>query len=132
MHHPRLVEFEQRLKELFDSVDESLESEYGSLYPLHPARAPEGTTSNREQDGLFNIGASFSPGYGSHLGKGYVIEVRMVTLSHVSSDEREMVTREAVRLVRKKLPEYFPGRELRVSREENIFKIHGDISLGNL
>lgn len=120
------------MKELFDSVDEYLESEFGSLYPLHPARAPEGTTSNREQDGLFNVGASFSPGYGSQLGKGYVIEVRMVTLSHVSSDARERVTEEAVRLVREKLSEFFPERDLRVSREKNVFKIHGDISLGKL
>jgi hypothetical protein len=132
MRHPRLAEFERKLKALFDSVDEYLESQYGSLYPLHPARAPEGTTSNREQDGLFNVGASFSPGYGSQLGKGYVIEVRMVTLSHISSDVRETVTEEAVRLVQEKLPEYFPDRNLRVSREENIFKIHGDISLGRL
>ncbi|WP_455383497.1 hypothetical protein [Salinispira pacifica] len=132
MHDPRLVEFERRLKELFDSVDEELENRFGSLYPLHPARPPRGTTANREQDGLFNIGASFSAGYGSELGRGYVIEVRMVTLSHIPQHVRREITEEAVRMVRERLTDYFPDRELDVSREDNLFKIHGDLRLGSL
>ncbi|HUX13776.1 MAG TPA: hypothetical protein VMW87_12165 [Spirochaetia bacterium] len=130
MHHPRLVAFEGRLKELFDAVDDQLERRYGTLYPLHPSRAAEGTTASPEQDGLFNIGAAFSAGYGSRIGRSYVVEVRMVTLAEVPDAVREEITETAVQLVRDRLPDYFPKRELQVSRENSVFKIHGDLSLG--
>lgn len=131
MQHPQLVEFEKRLKRLFDSIDDRLEKRYGNLYPLHPSRAPRGTTSNKEQDGLFNIGASFSAGFGSRVGKGYVLDVRMVTLAHVPDYVRDEIMEDAVRSVQERLPYYFPDRDLSVEHENNVFKIRGDLSLGD-
>jgi hypothetical protein len=132
MRHPKLVEFERKLKALFDSIDDHLEQKYGDLFPLHPARARRGETSNKEQDGLFTIGANFSPGFGSEFGRGYVIEVRMVTLADVPDYVREQIEQEVADLAAEKLPYYLPGRKLTVDRDGRLYKIHGDLSLGTL
>lgn len=132
MKHPSLVRFERRLKGLFDSVDDYLEEKYGAQYQLHPSRPARGRTANKAHDGLFNVGASFTAGYGSRYGRGYVVQVEMVTLDRVPSDVREMIEQEAADLVNEKLTYYFPGRELQVARDRNVFKIYGDIRLGNL
>jgi len=130
--HPSLARFETDLKRLFDSVDDYLEEKYGRQYRLHPSRPARGSTSNKAHDGLFNVGASFTAGYGSRYGRGYVVQVEMVTLQHVPADVRELIEQEAADLVNEKLAFYFPGRELVVARDRNIFKIHGDLRLGAL
>ena len=132
MRHPKLSQWDRQLKALFDEVDDFLEEKYGSLYRLHPNRAPRGRTANKESDGLFNIGADFTAGYGSSLGRGYVIDVDMVTLEDVPDHIREEINEEVVRQVELRLPRFFPDRDLRVSRDGNVYKIHGDFSLGSL
>jgi len=121
--------WENKLKALFDEIDEELEKRFGSLYNLHPSRAKKGSTSNKEQDGLFDIGASFSPGFGSEYGRGYVLDVDMMTLDHVPKEVQEHIEEIVVELIRKKLPVFFPERELEVKRDGNIFKIIGDLTL---
>ena len=74
MWHPKMVEFDSRMKELFDEVDHYIEDLYGDRYDLHPVRPARGETANPEADGLFNVGAIFSPGFRSKLGRGYIIE----------------------------------------------------------
>ncbi|MCS6770665.1 MAG: hypothetical protein NZ740_01410 [Kiritimatiellae bacterium] len=128
----RAVEFEQQLKRVFDRIDSVLEARYGRLYSLHPARPERGSTGNPEMDGLFNIGAAFSPGFASLHGPGYLVEVRMATLDHVPPDVQEQMEREVADMLRRWLPEAFPGRELRVDRDGHSFKIYGDLSLGVL
>ena len=130
MSHPALRRFEARLQTLFREVDALLEERYGHRYRLHPNRAEEGRTSAPEHDGLFNIGASFSAGYGSDLGRGYVIEIRMVTLENVPHEERFGIESEAAELIDRKLKEHFPDRELDLARDGQVFKIYGDLSLG--
>lgn len=132
MQHPKLVEWEKKLKAVFDCIDAELEKKYGSRYPLHPARPEHGATANPEQSGLFNIGASFTAGFGSALGPGYVVEVRMATLAEVPAEVREQIEAEVVEKLRARLPALFPGRELKVERDGHNFKIHGDLSLGLL
>jgi len=132
VRHPRLQEFEARLKRLFDSIDDHLEARYGDRYELHPARPRRGRTSNKAQDGLFNVGATFTPGYGSRLGRGYVVQVDMVTLDRVPADVREAIEEEVADLVNEKLPYYFPHRRLSVDRDRNVYKIHGDLRLGEV
>jgi hypothetical protein len=132
MRHPKINSWDRTLRSLFDEVDDYVEEKYGHRYTLHPNRAPRGRTSSKSQDGLFNVGADFSSGYGSALGRGYVIDVDMVTLEEVPGDVREQIEEDVAELVRRKLPEYFPGRELRVTRDGRIYKIHGDFSLGEL
>lgn len=130
MRHPKAIAWEDRLKRVFDAIDDRLEDRYGHLFPLHPARPARGRTANRESDGLFDVGAAFSAGFGSKIGRGYVVEIRMATLSHVPAPVREDIEREVVRLLKAGLANEFPGRKLRVSRDGNVYKIHGDLSLG--
>jgi len=127
MRYHKVEEWESRLKRVFDRVDDYLEESYGHKYPLHPARPARGETSSKAQDGLFNIGASFSAGYGSRRGPGYVVEVRMVTLSRVPRYIREQIEEEAVQRLREELPKEFPDRELQVERDGPVYKIHGDL-----
>ncbi|NCC50196.1 MAG: hypothetical protein EOM20_03175 [Spartobacteria bacterium] len=126
---PKVTKWEEKLKKVFDRIDDHLESSYGGAYPLHPSRPERGATSNKEQDGLFNIGAAFSPGYGSRHGRGYIVEARMVTLSHVPRHVQNQLEEEVVRLLRNELPRAFPDRELDVVRDGNVFKIVGDLRL---
>jgi hypothetical protein len=121
--------FEKELKRLFDHIDEELEERWGDQFPLHPARSPEGSTGNPESDGLFNVGASFSAGYGSQSGKGYVIEIRMVTLASVDPETREDIREYVASRVESLLPERFPDRRLQITRDGDLFKITGDLSL---
>lgn len=121
--------WENKLKALFDEIDDELESRFGSLYNLHPARAKKGKTANKEQDGLFDIGASFSPGFGSEHGRGYVLDVDMMTLDHVPKEVQNHIEEIVVDLIKKKLPVFFPDRELEVKRDGNLFKIIGDLTL---
>jgi hypothetical protein len=125
----KVEEWESRLKRVFDLVDDHLEEKYGRKYPLHPARPARGVTANKSHDGLFNVGASFSAGYGSERGPGYVVEVRMVTLTRVPRYVRDRIEEEAAELLREELPKEFPDRELRVERDGPVYKIHGDLRL---
>ncbi|MCL2214972.1 MAG: hypothetical protein FWC06_07165 [Treponema sp.] len=118
------------MKKLFDEVDNYIEDIYGDKYLLHPARLPRGEAANPEMDGLFNIGANFTPGFGSELGRGYIIDVSMSTLEKVSENVRKEIYEAAARKVRELLPIHFPERELTVNRDKNHYKITGDFSLG--
>ncbi len=129
MRHPLTEAWEDRLRRVFDRIDDYLEDRYGGKYPLHPARPPRGTTASKEQDGLFNVGASFTAGYGSQHGPGYVVEVRMVTLSRVPYFLRQKIEEEVAELLRRELPKEFPGRELRVECDGPVYKIYGDLRL---
>ena len=127
-----MAEFDDRLKNLFDEVDHYIEDHYGDRYQLHPARPARGKTANPEMDGLFNIGANFTPGFGSELGRGYLIDVAMSTLEKVDDEVRREIYRAAADKVRELLPVHFPERELSVRRCRNHYKILGDFSLGTV
>jgi hypothetical protein len=132
MWHPKTIEFDNRMKKLFDEVDDYIEDIYGGRYKLHPVRPARGETANPEADGLFNIGANFTPGFGSELGRGYLIDVAMSTLEKVDEDVRREIYEAAAEKVKELLPIHFPERELTVRRDRNHFKIQGDFSLGKI
>jgi len=117
---------------MFDEIDDWLEDRYGGKFQLHPNRPRRGRTSNRETDGLFNIGADFSLGYGSKLGRGYVVQIEMSTLEHIPWETRRRIDKDVEDLVRKKLPEFFPGRNLNLERDGNLLKIIGNFNLGSV
>jgi len=132
MYHPKLTSFLDQLKELFDEVDSYIEDTYGARYPLRPTRPGRGETTNPEADGLFNIGANFTPGFLSELGRGYIIDVSIATLEKVEDDVRREIYEAVTEKVKELLPLYFPERELTVKRDGNFFKIQGDFSLGSI
>jgi len=130
LRHHKAVEWEQRLKQVFDRIDDVLEERHGRRYSLHPARPKRHSTANREDDGVFDVGAAYTPGYGSRHGAGYVVDVRVATLGRVKADELHQMEQEVADLLRKLLPEAFPERELTVVRDGHVLKIVGDLSLG--
>ncbi len=129
MRGHEVIQFETHLKQLFDQIDEELELRWGTSYALHPARSRHRTTANPEDDGLFNIGASFSAGFGSEAGRGYVIEVRMSTLDVVPEPVRNTIRAFVAARVRELLPEYFKDAHLDVVQDGGTFKIVGDLRL---
>lgn len=130
MRHPKALAWEARLKTVFDRLDSELEAKYGGTYPLHPSRAPLGSTSNPEQSGLFNLGAVFTPGFGSPTGPGYVVQMQIATLSRIPQEALERILRDSLEFLQRELPAAFPGKDLLVEREGHSFKIYGDLSLG--
>jgi hypothetical protein len=132
LRHQYLEIWENKLKSVFDGIDDFLEEKYGKLYELHPRRAPVGKTSNKEQDGLFNVGASYSLGLGSEFGAGYVIEVKFATMENVPEKVKEEISAIVADKLKKELPRIFPDRELNIERDGSIYKIVGDFNLGEL
>lgn len=125
-----LEAFEETLHGVLSEIDGTLEERWGSRWPLHPARPPRGTAANPQYDGLFRVTASFTAGYGSKWGPGYLFRVEFSTLANVPEADREAIAEEAVALLREGLARAFPGRDLRVDRDGAGYKIHGDLSLG--
>ena len=121
--------WEKKLKQVFDEIDHELEAQYKGLWPRHPSRPSHGTTSNPEADGLFNVGAAFSAGFGSKHGPGYTVEIRLSTLKNVSAEVRKKIKNQVFQTLEKKLPEAFPGKTLHVSEDNGMVRIHGDLSL---
>jgi len=132
MWHPKMTDFDERLKKLFDEVDAYIEELYGDRYPLNPVRPSRGETSNPEADGLFNIGANFTPGFTSEFGRGYLIDILISTLEKVDENVRREIYETATEKIRELLLVYFPERELVIRRDGNHFKIQGDFSLGSV
>ncbi|MBN1518963.1 MAG: hypothetical protein JW923_02615 [Spirochaetales bacterium] len=130
MNHPKAHAWDRSVKALFDELDAVLENRYAGRWKLRRNRPARGKTSNPEADGLFNVGVFFTPGYGSRLGRGYLVEIIVATEETVSQDDRleleDFVKAELERL----LPRHFPGRALSVDRDGTMLKIHGDLSLG--
>lgn len=122
-------EWERRLKTVFDEIDGTLEDEYGAQFNLHPSRPAEGRTSNPEMDGLFNVGASYSAGFGSKLGPGYVVDIRLSTLQRIPNKLREELRDKVQALLIEKLPSVFPENKLQVDKEHQHLRIYGDLSL---
>lgn len=129
MRHIRAKEWELRLKGVFDEIDAALENEYANQFARHPARPARGTTSNPEMDGLFNTGASYSAGFGSRLGQGYVVDIRLSTLQRVPKALKLELRDKVQAMLTEKLPVAFPGKDLQVHPERKHLRITGDLSL---
>lgn len=132
MRHPKALTWEAKLKAIFDRIDADLEARYGGHFHLRANRPAVGETANPEHDGLFNVGAAFTAGFGSKHGRGYIVEMHMATISRVPDAVREAILDEVAQRLRDALPEAFPGKKLQVSREGAAYKIHGDLSLGKV
>ena len=130
MRHHTVIEWEARLDEAMRELDSFLEERYEGKYTLHPARLAKGKAANPVQDGLFGVTASFSLGLGSTIGKGYIVDIKMMTLQHVDEDVREEIEAFALARLAELLPKYFPETELNVTRDGTVIKIFGDLSLG--
>ena len=129
MRNPRVEHWEEKLDTLLRRVDEKLEREYGDFAPRHPARPARGKTANPQNDGLFRITATFTPGFGSRLGKGYIVTLEPVTLVDIPQDQWLEIEREACQMIDAGLEDVLPGRNLKLRRDGTVWKITGDLSL---
>ncbi|MDC7227156.1 MAG: hypothetical protein PQJ61_10385 [Spirochaetales bacterium] len=118
---------DKKLKIVFDLIDDFLENNYGDKYHLHPNRPERGATANKASDGLFNVGASFSAGFGSAYGRGYVVDVDLATLDHVPEKTQKDIENQVADLLREIIPEYFPDQDIRINRDGNVLKIYGEL-----
>ena len=132
MYHPKTIEWDAKMKAMFDRIDTILEDRYHNHWRLRRNRPQRGMTANPEADGLFNVGAIFTPGYGSQIGRGYLVDITLATDAIVTDEDREAIELAVLELLRSFIPEYFPNRQLEVSRDGSSYKIHGDLSLGTV
>lgn len=130
--HPKQFELEQTFKKLFDEVDDWLEDKYDGNWRLHPNRLKRGLASNKEADGLFNIGMTFSLGYGTQFGRGYVIDLSVSTLERLPFGMKKQLYGNAVKKIEELLPKYFSDRKLFIKKDGAVYKILGDFSLGEV
>ena len=129
MRNP-LVEFwEEKLNGLLRQVITKLEEEHGAVVPRHPARPAHGETPNPQNDGLFRITATFTPGFGSQWGKGYVLDIEPVTLDAFPREVWTVVEAKACRMIQDGLESVLPGRRLELKRDGTVWKITGDLVL---
>ena len=129
MRGARVEAMEDRLHAALERVDAELERRHGDRYDLHPARRSHGTAAKRQYDGLFELTAGFSAGFGSDPGPGSAITLRVVTLEHVPPEARAAFEAEAVALLERQLEAVFPERELEIVRDVHGLKIIGDLKL---
>ena len=129
MRGSKVLAWEKTLKGVFDRIDARLEQEYGGKYLLRPNRPKSGWTSNPEFDGLFDVGAVFSAGFGSEHGRGYIVKVNMSTLSRVPADVISEIEGKVVAMLEEMLPIAFPNQHLRVVLDGHLYKIIGDFKL---
>jgi len=132
MLHPKSTEWDNRMKEMFDRIDSILENRYSGSWKLRRNRPERGTTANPEADGLFNVGVFFTPGYGSTIGRGYLVEIVLASDEAVPRAKREEIELFVRDLLVEFLPIYFPDRKLSVDRDGSMYKIHGELGLGRV
>ncbi len=130
--HPKLADIEDRMQIMLDQLDVYLETRYSGIYHLHPNRLPKGKASSPSYDGLFSVFAKFSLGYGSANGRGYVLTINISTLDKVPDSIRENIERDAAEKIESMIPDFFPEREIHVTKDASIYKITGDFSLGSV
>lgn len=125
----KVRQFDNKLKKIFDLIDDYLENNYGNKYRLHPNRPKRGATANKASDGLFNVGASFSAGYGSVYGRGYVVDVDIATLDNVPESVQQQIEKDVVDLLKEIIPGHFPGQDIKINRDGGVLKIYGELIL---
>ncbi|UER67308.1 hypothetical protein LKV13_00485 [Borrelia sp. BU AG58] len=122
----RFEELENILFNICLDVDSVLEDEFGGVYEVHPSRPSRGKAANGTLDGLFRVTTSFTSGYGSSYGRGYLIIIEIITLDVVDMEFSRKVTEKGVKIFGEKLREKFPGKKLFIVHDVNVYKIVGD------
>ena len=121
--------WEKKLKVILDEIDAALEAKFGALFRRKPIRPASGSTANPQYDGLFEVQATYTAGFGSQYGEGYGVEVRWVTFDEVPASAKLEGDAIAEEILNRLLPELFPGKNLKVVHDVSGMKITGDLSL---
>ncbi|UPA11800.1 hypothetical protein [Borrelia venezuelensis] len=126
----RFEEFENALFKICLDVDCVLEDEFGNSYKVHPSRLSRGKAANGLLDGLFRVTTSFTLGYGSKFGRGYLVIIEIITLDMVDIEFSNRVIERGIKVFGEKLKERFPGKKLFIVQDINVYKIIGDFFSG--
>ncbi|MDD4083900.1 MAG: hypothetical protein PHD05_11015 [Sphaerochaetaceae bacterium] len=130
--HPKQIILEETIQKMCDELDIYLEDHFGLRYPLHPNRPKRGMTASGIYDGLFSTTAVFTLGYGSEMGRGYIITIEIRTLKFVSKTDKDEIETSGIQYFKTLIPKYFPDRKLSVVKDQNVYKLVGDFSLGDI
>ncbi|WP_024654158.1 hypothetical protein [Borrelia persica] len=122
----KFEKFENALFNICLYVDSVLEDEFGNAYEMHPSRPSRGKAANGILDGLFRVTTSFTLGYGSKFGKGYLIIIEIITLCAVDVEFSKKIVEKGIEVFREKLKEKFPQKNLCIVYDINVYKIIGD------
>lgn len=115
--HPKQIALETTMRKLCDELDEFLEDNFGTIYPIHPNRMQRGTTASPSYDGLFSTGTRFSLGYGSKAGRGYLVDIEIRTLSTVQEEDKKKIRGAAFEKINDLIPSIFPNVKLKSSKK---------------
>ncbi len=121
--------WEKKLNVVLDEIDAELEKKFGAIFPRKPVRPPSGSAANPQYDGLFEVQSAYTAGFGSNYGEGYAVEIRWVTFDEVPENIKHEADAVAEEILNKRLPEVFPGKNLKVAHDVSGMKITGDLSL---
>ena len=69
--------------------------------------------ARHETNGLFDISANYTLGIGSEYGKGYIVDIQLVTLEKVETEVRDRIEQDVLTVLNKELPVIFPGQKLK-------------------
>ncbi len=130
MTHPDRLALEKALHTISDRTDDALEDTFGDTYNLHPNRMRRGKTENKASDGLFNAGFTFTPGYGSTHGRGYVLQFHISTLERVPKSVFRELEDFAAAYIESILNDYFLQGSVELVREETHYKLVGNFVEG--
>ncbi|WKC87795.1 hypothetical protein [Borreliella japonica] len=127
MNITKFNEFENILFSICLDVDFVLEEEFGNSYDIHPNRPFRGKTANGLLDGLFSVTTTFTLGYGSKFGRGYLIIIEILTLSFVNDEFWDKINKKGIEIFREGLRNKFPSKDLDIVLDGNVYKIVGSI-----
>jgi len=130
--HPKQEQLEADLERLCSALDNYLEDLYEGFFSLHPNRLRRGSGANPSFDGIFSTSISFTLGYGSVYGRGYIVAISVRTLAHVSAQQMEEINNRAFVFIGNNLSRYLPERQLEIVKDGKLLKIIGDFSLGDV
>ncbi|AAC66488.1 hypothetical protein LRB59_03565 [Borreliella burgdorferi] len=125
MNISKFNEFENVLFHICLDVDFVLENEFGNSYDIHPNRPFRGKAANGLLDGLFSVTTTFTSGYGSRFGRGYLIIIEILTLNFVDDEFWDKINKRGIEIFREGLKNKFPSKNLDIVLDGNVYKIIG-------
>ena len=122
-----LEQWELTLKAALDSIDALLENKYGPFLVRKASRPAAGKASNPKYDGVFGIDSKFTLGYASGSGPGYVIELLTGSVSPLPPVLKAEILEDIETMLPEALSKAFPGKEFKIERIGERFRLTGDL-----
>jgi hypothetical protein len=122
-----LEQWELTLKAALDSIDALLENKYGPFLVRKASRPAAGKASNPKYDGVFGLDSKFTLGYASGSGPGYIIELLTGSAMPLPPALKAEILEDIEKMLPDVLSTSFPGREFKIERIGERFRLTGDL-----